>query len=84
MATSEGYIHAPSDSVLIASRHYLTELTAITPTAAQNGLSSVLVCRLYRDANAADHDAYGADAGLLEIDFHYSISSLGSQDELTK
>lgn len=38
--------------------------------------SSMILCRVYRDAgNAAD--TYDADAALLEIDFHYEIDKLG-------
>lgn len=42
-------------------------------------LSSMLVCRLYRDS-----DSYSGEAGLLEIDFHYQVDSDGSNQEYTK
>lgn len=39
--------------------------------------SSMLVCRVYRDAdNPAD--TYDADAALLEIDFHYQVEKFGA------
>ena len=74
---------SPSDSTLAAYKHYLTAFPAVTPTTSQDGLSSILVCSIHRvGADAAD--TYDDVAGLLEVDFHYQISSIGSQDELTK
>lgn len=47
------------------------------------GVSTMLLCRLFRDAgNAAD--TYTGDAGLLEIDFHYQLDSLGSSQQFSK
>lgn len=64
-------------------KHYLTELGTITGTG--KTLSSMLVCRLFRDATGAGGtDDYNDDAGLLEIDFHYEVDSLGSKEEYTK
>lgn len=46
-------------------------------------LSSMLVCRLYRNSSVGS-DNYSGDAGLLEIDFHYQVDSDGSNQEYTK
>jgi hypothetical protein len=46
-------------------------------------LSSMIICRLYRDVSDAN-DTYASDAFLLEIDFHYEIDTVGSRTELTK
>lgn len=46
-------------------------------------ISSMLVCRLYREGGNAQ-DTYNADAGLLEIDFHFEIDSFGSRVEFIK
>jgi len=46
-------------------------------------LSSMLVCRLYRDGGQGD-DTFTGDAGFLEFDFHYQIDSLGSSLEYLK
>lgn len=46
-------------------------------------LSSMLICRLYRNSSASS-DTYSGDAGLLEIDFHYQIDSDGSNEEYSK
>lgn len=44
-------------------------------------LSSMLICRLFRDVS----DTYsGDDVFLLEIDFHYQVDSDGSNQEYTK
>lgn len=46
-------------------------------------LSSMLVCRLYRDpADAAD--TYPQDVAFLQFDIHYEIDSLGSEQEYLK
>lgn len=46
-------------------------------------LSSMLVCRIFRQAtNGVDN--FSGDAGLLEIDFHFQIDSDGSKEEFTK
>lgn len=46
-------------------------------------LSSMLVCRLYRNP-AATEDTYPQDVAFLQFDIHYEIDSLGSEGEYTK
>lgn len=73
-------VHTPADDPLVANRHYLTEFAAIDGTG--KTLSSMLACRVFRDATGAlGTDDYNADAGILEIDFHYQIESIGSKEE---
>lgn len=76
-----GNTHTPADANVVAGRHYLTDLGDITPSASQDGLSSILVCRLFRNATDATDDTYEADAGLLQFDFHYERDRLGSATE---
>lgn len=46
-------------------------------------MSTMLLCRIYRDAdNAAD--TYSGDAALLEFDIHYEIDQAGSSQEFVK
>ena len=65
----------------VENQHQIASFSAIDGTG--QGISSMLVCRLYRDANNGS-DTYGDDAGLLEFDFHIEINSLGSRSEFTK
>jgi hypothetical protein len=46
-------------------------------------IGSILVCRLFRDANDAA-DTFTADAGLLEFDFHIQVDAIGSDAETSK
>lgn len=79
-----GNVHTPADASLVANRHYLSELTVISGTGIDT-VSSMLICRLFRDATGAGAtDDYGADVGLLEVDFHYQIDTIGSRTEYAK
>jgi hypothetical protein len=71
---------------LVAATHYITEFAAITPTASQDGLSSILTCRLFRNSsNAADtYDIAANKCGLLYVDIHYQTDTLGSVGEYVK
>lgn len=71
-----------ADTGTTAGKHQITEFTALTPTSSQDGLSSILICRLFRNSSHAD-DTYTGDAGLLYIDAHYQLARLGSNDEYT-
>lgn len=63
-----------------AHAHTITEFADLTPTATQDGFSSILICRLWRDSgNAAD--TYTGDVGVLYIDAHVEMNKLGSNDE---
>lgn len=46
-------------------------------------VSAMLICRLFRDADAGP-DTYTGDAALLETDFHYLMDTLGSREETSK
>jgi len=46
-------------------------------------LSSMLVCRLHRDAGAGA-DTLAADVAFLEFDIHYEVDSFGSDEEYIK
>jgi hypothetical protein len=67
--------------------HHLTPLVDPNDGAPISGvgqtLSSMLVCRLFRNSSATT-DTYPGDAGLLEIDFHFQVDSDGSNQEYTK
>jgi hypothetical protein len=72
-----------SDANVVAGKHYVTDFGEFTPTASQDGLSSICVARLFRDsANVADtYDVAGNKCGLLFVDTHYQRNSIGSSTE---
>jgi hypothetical protein len=73
----------PADVNLVQYKHYKTQFAAITPTASQNGISSILICRLFRNSSHAD-DTFTGIAGLLYADVHFELNTIGSRTELTK
>lgn len=64
-----------------AYKHAITALGSVDATG--KTLSSMLVCRIFRQATSGT-DNFSGDAGLLEIDFHFQIDSGGSKEEFTK
>ncbi len=72
--------HIPNDANVVADRHYISSFPAITPSASQNGYSSMIVARLFRAATDAE-DNYEHKAGLLEIDFHIQKVDFGTDTE---
>ena len=69
----------------IADKHIYTDIGSIDTSGITEvtDISTMLICRLFRNSSSGS-DTYAADAYLYEIDFHYEIDSLGSQDELSK
>jgi hypothetical protein len=72
--------NSESAADLTANHVYQTMFAALTPDADNDGSDSILLCRVFRDsANAADtYDVGGNKCGLVSIDVHYEINSLGS------
>lgn len=73
------------DTTVTLFKHYISKFGAITPSASQNDISSVLIGRLFRDS-AHGSDTYDAPAnkcGLLYIDAHYQLARIGSDEEYT-
>jgi hypothetical protein len=71
------------DTVVAAAtgnKQYITELGTITGTGKL--ISSMLVCRVYRDVVVAGN--YATTVGLLEIDFHYQLCGMGSGQQYIK
>jgi len=71
---------------LTADTHYITEFSSISPSADQDDISSILIGRLFRfSSNALDtYTTAGAKCGLLYIDAHIKVSSLGSDETYIK
>ncbi|MFC1622062.1 hypothetical protein ACFL13_01620 [Patescibacteria group bacterium] len=61
-----------------AYEHQIADFAAISGTGQAE--SSMLICRVYRDATDGSDD-YGSDVALLEIDFHFQIEKMGTDDE---
>lgn len=66
----------PADASLVANKPYLSDFASISGTG--QTFSSMLLCRIFRDAG---NDDYAGEAGMLEIDFHFQIDSLGTNNE---
>lgn len=65
--------------------HRMSVFSAIDgdPGAVNYTISSMLVCRLFRDGNHAD-DSYAADVSLLEFDIHFESDTVGSRTTSAK
>ena len=62
-------------------QHLITSLGTISGTGL--GISSIIVCRFYRDADSATDD-FPNTAGLLGFDIHYQQDTQGSRQEFIK
>jgi len=80
-----GDVVSNGDVILVANKHYLTELTEIDLSVVDS-VSSMIICRLFRDATGTlGTDDYDDDAALLEFDFHYQVDYPGgSRQEYIK
>jgi hypothetical protein len=79
--TVYGTTIAGGGDITVADEHMLTDFASIDMTG--DTISTVLVCRLFRNSsNAAD--TYTGTAGLLYIDWHVELDSMGSKTELAK
>lgn len=75
-------VATPNTGSIEAKEHIITPIgSGIIGTG--KTLSSMLVCRLFRNSSASTDDFSGS-VGLLEIDFHYQIDSDGSNEQYTK
>lgn len=80
------YAGAATSANVTAGTHYISKFAAIVPGANQDGLSSILIGRLFRNSSDAG-DTYNASSnkcGLLYIDAHYQSNSMGSTTEYSK
>jgi hypothetical protein len=82
-STIYGQTVSEATTVIQANKHYLTSLTSISPSTSQNDISSMLMCRLFRDATVVG-DTFDQGAALLEFDIHYRSNGIGSKEEKSK
>ena len=62
-------------------QHLITSFGSISGT--NLGISTVLVCRLFRETGNAS-DTFGNEVGLLGFDIHYEKDTQGSREEFVK
>jgi len=76
---------AGGDTTLVDRKHYLMSFPDIDMSAVANtiGVSAMLLCRFFRDAEHAD-DTYANDVFFKEFDFHLEHDSPGSRSEYVK
>ena len=80
-ASSAATATSSGDATLTAGKHYLSDLSVITGT--NYKISSILICRVFRNSSDADDDLAQA-AIAFEIDFHFEKDTVGSREILTK
>lgn len=73
----------PDDANITAGKHYIAEFADLTPGSNADGLSSILIGRLFRNSSSGS-DTYTDKVGLLYIDAHIQLNTQGSDDEYTK
>jgi hypothetical protein len=84
------YSHGGTEANVTAGRHYMSFFTPLPtnpdrlhPDEAYDRISSILIARLFRNSsNAAD--TYVDKVGLLYIDTHILLDSIGSRELATK
>lgn len=82
-ATTTIYATTPLlGAIDVALTHCLTPFGDVAPPA-DEALSSILLCRLFRNSSDAE-DTATVSAGLLFVDAHIEMTQLGSRDEFTQ
>jgi hypothetical protein len=81
--TSSVTIAVASNSM---GKHLITPLTNgnVGLTATGKTISSILVCRIWRNASQGSGDTYQGGAGGLSLDFHFQLDTFGSRAEFSK
>lgn len=80
-ASSAATATKQGDASMVANKHYVTELGDIDGTS--KTISSLLLCRLFRNSSHANDDL-AQDAFGLSLDFHYQADTRGSEIEDNK
>jgi hypothetical protein len=64
------------------NQHTITSFTGLSPTTSEDGLSTILIGRVFRNSSNAS-DTYTGKVGLLSMDAHFQMARLGSDEEYT-
>lgn len=80
------YTEIGTDADIVAGKHYISKFTTLVPGASAVDMSSVLIGRIFRNSsNGADtYNVASNKCGLLYIDAHYEIDTMGSRSEYVK
>ncbi len=76
-STTTIYVDAPC-SAGSQKKHLIGSFPYINPTTSQDGISSMMVCRLFRNSSHAN-DTYTGKAGFLQFDIHFKKNTEGSR-----
>lgn len=71
------YVSGVADAPGVAFQHTMTHLGVAGIDGTGKTASSMLMCRIFRDATNVPDDTLDEDAALIEIDFHYQVGRLG-------
>lgn len=71
------------DVNLVQYKHYITPFSHILPQNYESDISAILLGRIFRNSSHAD-DTFTGEVGILSIDIHYEIDTMGSRDEYSK
>ena len=82
-STTTVYVNA-SCAAGSQKKHLIASFPAITPSTSQDGISSMMVCRLFRNSSNLIDDTYTGKAGFLQFDIHFEKNTEGSRSEFTK
>lgn len=82
-ATTTVYADAPCKAGS-QKKHLLAPFGPITPTADQDGISSMMMCKLFRNSSHANDTYNGKRAGFLQFDIHFEKNTEGSRTLYTK
>jgi len=82
-ATNIVYVNAPC-AAGSQKQHLIASFDPITPTSNQNGISSMMVCRIFRNSGDAADTYNSKRAGFLQFDIHFEKNTEGSRTEFEK
>lgn len=82
-ATTTVYVDAPC-AAGSQKKHLIASFADIIPSDLENGISSMMVCRLFRNSGNAADTYDSKRAGFLQFDIHFEKNTEGSRSEFTK
>jgi hypothetical protein len=65
-------------------KHLISSFGSVALTTSQDGISSMMVCRLYRNSSSSSDTYNNKRAGFLQFDIHFEKNTEGSRQEFIK